>query len=125
MTLGIRPAEERALAQARQNDSAFLGRWLAGLDDVIDRHNDDLRAVRHLPRQSALAAGRLDPGSWPHLDDLEFRDGFAGATEEQRQALMRRVVDELEDYELTATERAATLGISRTTEWRRRKARKA
>lgn len=114
--------EERARQLARANDGAFLAAWLWRLNDIEDRHNNHWRAVHHLPRLSALAAGRMILGSFAHLDDLEFRDDLGAAVEPEQDALWRRIRDEPQEHDLTAKERSVVLGISPSTEYRRRKA---
>jgi hypothetical protein len=97
--------------------STWYAAYLRRLDDD-DPAPIELQAVRHLRTRSRLAADKLIVGSWGHLDDLMFRERFErlDATEQDRMWL--RVIDAT-----TSAERAAAQGISRSTEYRRRRVR--
>jgi hypothetical protein len=101
---------------ARLNQSAYLQQWLYRIDDVENRHNNRYRAERHLPRQSALAAGKLVLGSYAHLDDMELRDDLGTVDDPEWRILWQVMLDAQ-----TARERAEAIKVSPSTEYRRRR----
>jgi hypothetical protein len=88
-----------------------------------------LRATRHIPVRSRLARHGILIGSREHLEDIDYqvwRDCFAGELRDYYYAL--ELDEVLRDDggpargRVTASERAEQAGVSRSTEYRQRRA---
>lgn len=114
------PADESQRAEQAWLYQEHVQLW-RGSDDPIDI-NWTRRAVRHLAIRTRLSHGRTPVGGPEHLDDLDYtvwRDGFAGEVLDYYRGLE---LDEILRDAGTTRDRAAAAGVSKSTEYRRRKA---
>lgn len=119
---GLHPREQRAKYAARARQSAYLTRYMHRLDDVAGMDTPIRRAraaKRHPYTFSALCTGKEVIGSYDHLDDILYREAREHVDDAERDRL---VEIEGDIPPVTPIQAAAQReGISRTTEWRRRK----
>ncbi len=122
---GMHPKEERAPYAARALQSRWLTRYLYRLDD--DRGVDSIIRRARAARAHPYVQARLDAGSEPlgsadHLTDIMYRQAKEHVHDAERRRLAEIEADAPNPPSLTPIQSAAKeAGISRTTEWRRRK----
>ena len=120
--IGLRPKEKRADYEARAMQSRYFVRYLRGLDDTRSLDTEARRksaAQAHARVFSAVCSGDEPLGSGEHLTNIMYRDVRTEVDDDE----FARLLD-LEGFTPPMTsiqQAAATAGVSRTTEWRRRK----